>query len=151
MQKGNELMLANLDVYASLLFSLIFFFFRAFFSCLDVIIIFIFLFSPLNMSTLTFFFIHFIKFICSSLSMLYTIYYQCYCHCHHHPIFLTSILSPSLPPSFNAIVVTTTTTNNIIIPYHHHNQVIVITVVIKALILYPLFMSLKNHNTLIIK
>ena len=154
-KKGNELMFANLDVYTSLLFSLIFFFFflkkKSFFSCLDVIIIFIFLFSPLNMSTLTFFYIHFMKFICSTLSILYTIYYHCYCHCHHHPIFLTSMLSPSPPPSFNDIVITTTTTNNIMISYHHHNQVIVITIVIKALILYPLFMFLKNHNTLIIK
>ena len=139
-KKGNELMLANLDVYTSLLFSLIFerkkkkHFFMP--RCHNNIY---FSISPLNTSTLTFFYIHFMKFICSSLSILYTIYYHCYCHCHHHPIFLTSLLSPSPPPSFNAIVVTTTTTNNIMISYHHHKQVIVITIVIKALILYPLF------------
>ena len=52
MQESNELMLPNLDVYTSLLFSLfsflyVFFFFeRNFCSCLDVIIIFIFPFAP---------------------------------------------------------------------------------------------------------
>ena len=79
-------------------------------------------------------------------------HYQCYCHCHHHPIFFTSLLSASPPASFTAIVITT---NNIMIPYHHHNQVIVIIIVIKALILYPFFFNVfvgvfSPHTQLIV-
>ena len=116
MQKGNELMLANLDVYASLLLSLIFFFFflektRSFFSCLDVIIIFIFPFSPLNMSTLTFCFYSF-----------YKIYLLIFIYVIHH--LLSMLLSLSPPPHFPHLNVVTITSTIIQrrCRYHHYHQ-----------------------------
>ena len=116
-KESKELVLPNLDVYTSLLFSLIFFFWKEkkkknFCSSLDVIILFIFPFPPplLNMSTLTFCCYSFYEFIYSSVFMLYIItinavvtvtttpFFSPHC-CHHHLHHHSPLLSlPPLPP-----------------------------------------------------
>ena len=118
-KESKELVLPNLDVYTSLLFSLIFFFFlerkkkkKLLFKprCHNIIY---FSFCPpplLNMSTLTFCCYSFYEFIYSSVFMLYIItinavvtvtttpFFSPHC-CHHHLHHHSPLLSlPPLPP-----------------------------------------------------
>ena len=116
MKESKELVLPNLDVYTSLLFSLIFFFFlkgikkkRNLFKprCHNNIYFSFCPPTPLNMCTLTFCCYSFYEFIYSSVFLLYIItinaivtvtitpFFSPHC-CHHH---LHQILSlPPLPP-----------------------------------------------------